>query len=234
MKRVVQAGAVGAVVLGLGSYASAGPVYNFVQISNNAGVNIGSQLSVEVLADGDANDTGNNVGVNQVGFLFKNNVGTASNVAEIYFDDGSLLGISTVVNSSGVTFVGGSASPGNLPGGNSINPNFSASAGFVADIGNGDGLNQASDSVLIVFNLINAKTVADTISALTLGLTDGGNSEALRIGMHIRSIGANSQSDAYINNGHVVPLPTAAWMGMSLLGGTGLFGFLRNRRASAE
>lgn len=235
-RRVTQVGAVGAVVLGLGSYASAGSVYSFVQISNNAGMGVGGQLTFELLADGDVNDILDQIGPGQVGFLFKNNVGIASNVAEIYFDDGSLLGLASVFNSAGVTFVQDEVDPvkpGELPGGNAISPAFVTSQYFSVDIGNGSGLNQASDSALIVFDLLNGKTVADTSAALSLGLSDGGNPEALRIGMHIRSIGTTGQSDAYINNG-IVPLPPSAWMGISLLGGTGLIGFLRKRRASIE
>ena len=60
----------------------------------------GSQLSVEVFAG-----SGSLSGL--VGFAFRNAGPAASAISEIYFDDGTLLAQSTIVNGPGVRFVAG-------------------------------------------------------------------------------------------------------------------------------
>ena len=53
-------------------------------------------------------------------FTFYNISTIQSSVARIYFDDGSLLGISSVTNSPGTAFSEVSPMPGNLPNGETI------------------------------------------------------------------------------------------------------------------
>src|SRR5262245_3018289 len=72
--------------------ARAGVIYGFTNITNQTSLS-GSQFTVEV----------SDAGSGQVAFTFKNAVGTASNVTEIYFDDGTLLGISSVTQTGGTT-----------------------------------------------------------------------------------------------------------------------------------
>ena len=71
--------------------------YSFACISNNNAANCASgaaQLRVEVL----------NSGSGQALFQFYN-IGTiGSSIADIYFDDGTLLGIAQLNNTSGVNF----------------------------------------------------------------------------------------------------------------------------------
>lgn len=68
--------------------------------------------------------------VSQALFTFTN-VGTAAlSLADVYFDDGTLLAIATIANGAGVSFSQG-ASPSNLPGGTAIG--FNVTAGFSAD-----------------------------------------------------------------------------------------------------
>ena len=208
----------GAAVFGLGTFASAGPVYTFLNITNNGNPQVGSQLSVEVLDDTDVD-----VGAGQVGFLFKNAVGTAASVTDVYFDDGTLLGIASIYSNAGVSFSQG-ASPPNLPSGNNIG--FVTTAGFLADSdspASANGVNASTEWLKIVFNLINSKTYADTVAAID-------NGADLRIGLHVQAIGQPGGSDSYVNTLTVVPLPAAAWMGITLLGGTGIVGYLRKRR----
>jgi hypothetical protein len=173
-------------------------LYGFDRITSNAPQNIEAQFSV------DATDFGGG----QVDFKFVNNVGVASNVAEIYFDDdaGVLTNTFSLIESATVDFAPG-GSPPNLPGGNTIS--------FVADYRAGaqnpspqNGLNQASDFLIIRFTLAGGKTFADVISAI--------NGDTLRMGLHVQAIGTSGQSDSFVNDGPVIPSPGASVL--SLIG----------------
>ncbi|MEP0844320.1 MAG: hypothetical protein HRF43_16595, partial [Phycisphaerae bacterium] len=57
--------------------------YNFVRLTDNGnGVDLGSQLLMEV--------TGTSGSATEAIFKFSNNVGIASSITQIYFDDGSV------------------------------------------------------------------------------------------------------------------------------------------------
>ena len=64
-------------------------------------------------------------GAGQVDFKFYNVSLIQSSLARIYFDDGSLLGISSITNGPGTSFSEAYPGPGNLPNGETI--------GFCAD-----------------------------------------------------------------------------------------------------
>ena len=93
-----------------------------------------AQLTVDVTAG---------PGPNQVTFTFNNVGGSASSIADVYFADGTLLGISKIrdkddsivslggLGDPGVDFTSGGASPPNLPGGNLVSPAFIVTAGFL-------------------------------------------------------------------------------------------------------
>ncbi len=155
---------------------------------------------------------------NKVRFSFGNNVGVQSSISEIYFDDGTLLGISELINDDDFTdFVPGEGSPGNLPGGENLVPPFETTAGFLADAqGNpSNGVDKAGELVHIIFNLIDDQDYADVLNAIELAGAEGG----LRMGLHVRSIGDNEDSASYVNIPNIiVPTPSAALGGLALMG----------------
>ncbi len=156
----------------------------------------------------------------QVLFQFNNSGPSAASITDAYFDDGTLLGIATVTNGSGVDFSQG-ASPGNLPGGNSISPAFVATAGFTADSNpptQPNGVNPG-ETLGIVFNLQSGGTFADVISELGDG--------RLRIGIHVQGYSTGG-SESFVNL--PVPVPAALWLLGSGLTALGFFG-RRGKRA---
>ena len=208
-------------MLAFAQAAQAGAIYYFSNITNNGNSDLSGQLWVEVSA----------VGTTQVSFTFHNDVGIASSITDVYFDDGTLLGIATIASTAGVSFSQG-ANPPDLPGGESIVPEFDVTATFLADSTNpppANGVNGATDSLTITFNLINGKTYADTLAALALagGETSLGADDGLRIGIHVQALGATGGSDSYVNR---VPDggTTLSLLGLAL---TGLGMVSRRRKA---
>ncbi len=166
---------------------------------------LSSQLTVDVTNGGTS-----------VLFKFQNNVGIASNVAEIYFDNEATNFFSSysILEQSGASFTVG-ANPQNPPG----------VAGFSADYavdntntGLAGGLNQSTDYITISALLSGSNTFANVISAI-----NGGN---YNIALHVRSIGGEQGgSDSYVVGGppSAVPLPAAGWLfGSALVGLMGL------------
>ncbi len=183
-------------------------MFGFYRITSNGNTDVASQLTVNVT---DPGTTG------QVLFTFKNTGPVQSSITDVYFDDGTLLGIASITQSAGVAF-GKPAVPAELPSANSAAPPFVTTAGFSADsdspiMANGVNSDPTGEWLGITFDLINGKTFADTLAAL-----DSGD---LRIGLHIQSIGDTGGSDSYVNDGKV-PLPGAVLLGMLGLGAAGL------------
>lgn len=156
-----------------------------------------AQLSVDVT----------DAGGGQVSFLFSNAGPSASSITDIYFDDGTLLGIASINSGPGTDFAQG-ASPPNLPGGNNASPPFQVTAGFLADSDpptQPNGVNPG-EWVEILFTLSGGGTFADIVDELTTG--------ALRIGIHVQGYGSGG-SESLIN----VPVPepgTIALIGFGL------------------
>ena len=195
--------------LALASMAQAGVTYGFYNITSNNlvdAMNGEAQLSVFVEAG---------PGANQVYFQFSNTGPNAMSITDVYFDDGTLLGIASITNGSGVSF-SQNASPPNLPGWNNITPAFQVTAGFSADSNppaQPNGVNPG-ETLTIVFNLLGGFTFADTINALN---TPG---DVLRIGIHVQGF-AGGGSESFVNT----PTPGA----LGLLGLAGLVAARRRR-----
>ncbi|TFG47732.1 MAG: PEP-CTERM sorting domain-containing protein, partial [Candidatus Brocadiia bacterium] len=173
-------------------------------ITNNGNYNNLMDIKVDVI----------DLGVGQMAFDVYNNNSFASSLAEIYFDgDGTLLGLSSVVNGPGTMFSGGKATPKNLPAGNTINPSFETTAGFFASAKSPapkNGINPG-ESIRLIFDLKTGKTCADVITDLGTG--------DLRIGIHVIAL-PDGSSEAVIT-----PEPTT----IALLG-LGAITLLKRRR----
>lgn len=195
--------------------------YNFYNITNDS-PDVADQLSMEVL----------DVGGTQVSFTFLNDVGIASSITDIYFDDGLpaiVAGPINILASAGVAFDLVVAPP-DLPGGDEIFPIFDVTAGLSADSSNpapANGVSSSSEWVTLILNYTGGSTIASIFAAL--------NSGDLRVGIHVQSI-AGGTSDSYINipgpNQTVVPLPAGLLLLISALGGLGFLSRFRKGAAA--
>lgn len=140
-------------------------------------------------------------GGGQVLFTFSNVGPLASSITDVYFEDGTLLGIASIDNSdSGVSF-SQEASPPDLPGGNAMLPPFNVTACFLADSDPppmGNGVNPG-ESLGILFDLKvdgYTNTFADVIAAINQGFTGPiVADQSLRIGIHVQGFdGGGSES----------------------------------------
>jgi hypothetical protein len=149
-------------------------------------------------------------------FEFKNSGPLAASITDVYFDDGTLLSINSIINGTGVDFSEG-ADPGNLPGGNTLNPAFDAT--FSADSNPPvpqNGVNPG-ETLGVLFNLQPGGTFADVIGELADG--------TLRVGIHVQAFDSGG-SESFVNG--PVPVPAAIWLlGSGLLG---LIGIAKRRR----
>ena len=177
-----------------------------------------NQLSVDVT------DEGSNGTNNQVLFTFNNSGPLASSIVDVYFDDGSLLGIAGLIDadegvggSMGVDFSLG-ASPPNLPSANGADPDFEATAAFSSDSDSPvqpNGVNPG-EMLGILFDLQGTQDFQDVINELISG--------ALRIGIHVQGFG-DGGSESFVNA--PVPVPAAVWLlGSGMLA---MVGFGRRR-----
>ncbi len=210
MRRLVRAVLGFSATLVLAATPATAATLGFGCISNSSPTNctVGqAQLSVEVTDPGGG----------EVLFTFRNIGPAASSIADVYFDDGSLLAIALVINSTGVSF-SQYASPGNLPAANNASPPFVTSAGFSADSDppvQPNGVNPG-EQLGIRFTIQGTQTFADVLDELADG--------RLRIGLHVQGYSGGG-SESFVN----VPLPEPA--SFALLGlGLGALAIVRQRR----
>ncbi len=215
-------------VVAFAASSASAATYSFFNITNNSATNAATgeaQLSMDVT----------DVGGGFVLFTFSNVGPLASSITDVYFDDsvggagvpGVLAGNGTVFNGSGVSFSFG-ASPGNLPGGNEPAYSFSVSpVGASADSDSPTaprGVNPG-ESLGLSMALLGGVSFADVIAALDAG----GVNTGLRIGLHVQAF-SNGGSESFISRPSPVPLPAAAWLLLSAIGGMAMLG--RRRRTA--
>ena len=176
-------------------------------------------------------------GGNLASFVFENKSSVESSIAQIYFDDGTLLelpGPYEINNGSGVNFTEG-ANPSSLPGGENIDWNTSG-MGFEMAVGpsnspqhNGIGVGETLEIIIELQGELTALDTCDAMEESAQNITEdifGG----LRIGMHVVSLDGGP-SDSLVNGrpggepplgiGGAVPEPTSALI-WGLLGLTGM------------
>lgn len=178
-----------------------------------------SSLQVEVIDLGIALS-----GYSQVAFKFTN--ASTSSLTDVYFDDGTLLGIASIADSGNTVSFSEEAKPANLPGGNNLALDFNTTKGFSADSNPPVSPNGVTSGewLTIIFDLQSGKNYQSVISALSL--PNSGAAGDLRIGLHVQSF-ANGGSASFVNV--ATPVPEAKTYAM-MLAGLGLLGFTVMRR----
>ncbi len=188
--------------------------HGFNRISNNSVVDIASQLTVDIVGEGD----------HQVVFTFHNSGAVAGDavIADIYFDDrtGLLQSLDEILDRdydkttyAGVDF-STPARPLNLPGANSIDPAFKVTESLSFDADNpgpkwGIG---AGESLSIRFNVANSG-LDDILRAI--------HTTDFTIGLHVQCLPSYTLDGEYrgteAGDGFVTqtPLPDAAILGCS-------------------
>ena len=155
-------------------------------------------------------------GGGQVRFTFANSGPLASVISEVYFDDGALLGIASVMNGPGVSFVE-DASPPNLPGANNASPPFQVTAGFLAEATPAPSMNGVGPGewVAIIFDIQGGFDFNDVVAQFADG--------TVRAGIHVIAF-ASGGSESFVND--PVPEPST---GLLLLSGLGALAAVRSR-----
>jgi hypothetical protein len=145
-------------------------------------------------------------GDGSVDFTFYNESLVPSSLSAIYFDDGSLLGISAVTNGPGTLFTQ-PATPDNLPGAGLLDPPFVTTEEFCVDGDpppSQDGVNPVGSGeplewVQVTFDLVGDATLAHVFNELDSG--------ALRIGVRVTAL-PDGSSESAIN----VPEPATVFL----------------------
>lgn len=185
------------------------------------------------------------IGPGAVRFEFRNLGPDNASITDIYFDDGTLLGIATIAESTGVNFTPNIISPVGPPNlGYAGTINFNPTAIFTMDADpstsedNGVG---ASEWLVVDFTLQAGHSYTTVNQAIALSLANPGVDigGGLRIGIKVEHIGpagsSSGGSEEFINgvalppNSQPAPLPepaTLAIWGMGL----GIAGLVRLRR----
>ena len=190
MMRIGVPGALAALLWASPSPAQTTFLFQCVTENSLANCAIGeSQLSLE-LDDPTAGD-------GKIRITISNAGPENSSVAAVYFDNGVVGGVVaglSVVPTSGVIFSAGSASPGNLPGGDGLVPAFLTTASLLADADSpppASGVNPGETLELAV-DLQTSSSLLNVLDQLLSG--------QLRIGLHVISIGSGGESESFVTS----------------------------------
>ena len=155
-----------------------------------------------------------------VDFTFRNVGPAASSITRVYFEDSIPLFSnvrSVFAQSDDVNFVF-DVNPANIPGGVDISFAADFNAGSTAPV-EPNGVHP-DQFVTIRLGLLEQFSYASVLGAI-------GDSD-LRIGVRAQGLPGSA---GFVNNPAPIPLPAAAWMLLSALGGLGLLGFRRKQTA---
>lgn len=192
--------------------------YSFGCITNNSTSDCSiaeTQASVEVI----------DLGGGQVEFLFSVSGTENFSIAEIYFYDGTLLGLASIIDdpSGGVDYLEQTSGSMKLPG-TSFGPTKAFAAIDAANPAPSNGVNPG-EQVGIIFDLLPGLGYADVIGALALPYSPGATNGALMIGIHATAFTSGGSESLTTTP---VPVPAAAWLFASSLAGL-LWGGRRQR-----
>ena len=193
-----------------GSAASASMIdFDFYRVTGNSTIDGSGQLQAVA-----TNTTG--------GVLIDFTVlaGTQSNatIKEIYFSDmgGLFTPPPEIITQTGVSFVAGTANPGELPGNGGATPTFNTTAMLLAQSTQGQGGNangiQVGDLLTLKLNFTGTYDWADFAD----DVMDG----SFRIGLHVGSLDAG-ESDSFVSMPQV-PLPAGGLLLLTALAGAGV------------
>ncbi len=174
--------------------------YKFNLFTNNTAYCNDLNINMEV----------SDAGLNNVDFTFHNISQIESSIANIYFEDGSLLSIAEILEGPGTKF-GDNPKPSNLPSAQNLIAPFKSVTEF--SIGaispkSKNGINP-SERLTIRFDLKTGSSYQSIISELS--------SCDLRVGLHI--IGLPEGSESAVNDPRPIEIPEPAAMGILAIGG---------------
>lgn len=214
--------------------------YSFGSITTGAlAANVATGAAQLRLDVRDTATDGTALAADQALFVFRNLGPNASSITDVYFDDGTLLSIAQLAPAGGGVSFSQDASPGNLPGGNTIG--FQTTAGFSADSDppvQPNGVNPG-EQLWVLFNLQSGKTFVNVIQALEGVLQEPAGVNALRVGLHVQGF-SNGDSLSFVNQEGgagsaqvLTPVPLPAALPLLLAGLLPLGAVVRRRKKTA-
>lgn len=173
------------------------------------------QFGMEVIDLGVDASTGHH----QVEFRFDNEAGGAtSSIAGVYFYDGTLLGVHSILDTpNSVDFREGTSANPQLPGlglSKPVTRMFDIYDVLAVNPMAHRGINPGEE-LGIVFDLLTGKDYDDVLHALTLPMSP--HNDSLTVGLKVIAF-EDGGSESFVHDITAVPVPAAAWLFLSGLG----------------